>query len=54
MKISFEKERETKGTVRFKEINETGDRDKIGNIYIIKDVLPKPFPEKIEVTIEFK
>jgi hypothetical protein len=50
----FEMEKETKGTVRFKEINNGSGRDVIGNIYIIKDVLPKPFPEKIEVNIEFK
>lgn len=40
MKIRFEKEKETKNTIRFKEImeNEYGT-PKIGSLYVKKDVL---------------
>jgi len=53
--LEFEKEKETKGTVRYKELDVAeGDRACIGTIYLIKDVLPKPFPEKVKVTVEFE
>jgi hypothetical protein len=48
---NFVKEKETKGTVFYKETTENNERGWIGGIYILKDKLPKPFPENISITI---
>jgi len=54
IEIDFEIEKETKSTIRYKEIDvKDGSRATIGTIYITKESLPKPFPKKIKVTIEF-
>jgi hypothetical protein len=47
----FVKERETKNAVLFKEVVEDNERGWIGSIYILKDKLTKPFPEKISVSV---
>ena len=48
---TFKLEKETKNTVRYAEEAE-GRRPVVGTVYIDKYELPKPFPEKIRVTIE--
>ncbi len=52
IELDFEIEKETKGTVRYKE-EDDGERPWIGTVYLLKDKLPKPFPKNIKVTIEF-
>lgn len=55
MKAKFIKERETKGTWRYKELTPNEDLPIIGTIYIKKYALAGHFqvvPEQIEVTIE--
>jgi hypothetical protein len=48
---TFKLEKETKNKVRYAE--EAEDRQPVvGTVYIDKYELPKPFPEKIRVTIE--
>jgi hypothetical protein len=47
----FIKEKETKGTVMFREVVENNERGWIGAIYVLKDKLPKPFPEKISISV---
>ncbi len=48
---TFKLEKETKNTVRYAE--EAEDRRPIvGTVYVDKYELPKPFPERIRVTIE--
>jgi hypothetical protein len=48
---TFKLEKETKNTVRYAEEAE-GRRPVVGTVYIDKYELPKPFPEKIRVTID--
>jgi hypothetical protein len=48
---TFKLEKETKNTVRYAEEAEDR-RPVVGTVYIDKYELPKPFPEKIRVTIE--
>ena len=50
--IGFTFERETKNTVRFQEDPRPGESNVGGTIYVNKNALPTPFPEKIKVTIE--
>lgn len=51
IEAEFEFERETKNTLRFKEI---GDTDPIiGTLYIQKDALDLEKPKKIKVTVEY-
>ena len=48
---TFKLEKETKNTVRYAE--EAEDRRPVmGTVYVDKYELPKPFPERIRVTIE--
>ena len=48
---TFTQEKETKNTVRYSE--ESEDRHPVvGTVYFDKYALPKPYPERIRVTIE--
>ena len=45
-------DKETKGTVRFKEV---GDEPKgMGTLYIRKEVLDTPYPKEVSVNLMFK
>ena len=48
---TFKQEKETKNTVRYAEEAEDR-RPVVGTVYVDKYELPKPYPEKIRVTIE--
>jgi hypothetical protein len=48
---TFKIEKETKNTVRYAEEAEDR-RPEVGTVYVDKYELPKPFPERIRVTIE--
>lgn len=50
---TFTKEKETKGTVMYREDTNSDERGWIGTIYILKDKLPKPFPNNITVSVSF-
>lgn len=50
MKINFEFEKETKNTIRFKEVSEESI---IGTLYIKKSALKEYKQESIEVEIKF-
>ena len=47
---TFKLNKETKNTVRYEE--EAEERPVVGMVYVDKYALPKPYPEKIRVTIE--
>ena len=50
--VRMNMERETKGTVLYKQADE-GDKSPLArNIYVVKANLPTPFPTVIDVTIE--
>jgi hypothetical protein len=48
---TFKMEKETKNTVRYAEEAEDR-RPVVGTVYVDKYELPKPYPERIRVTIE--
>ena len=48
---TFKIEKETKNTVRYAEEAEDR-RPVVGTVYVDKYELPKPFPERIQVTVE--
>ena len=48
---TFKIEKETRNTVRYAEEAEDR-RPVVGTVYVDKYELPKPFPERIRVTIE--
>ena len=48
---TFKLEKETKNTVRYAEEAEDR-RPVVGTVYVDKYELPRPFPERIRVTIE--
>ena len=48
---TLKQERETKNTVRYSEESEDL-RPVVGTVYVDKYELPKPYPERIRVTIE--
>ena len=47
---TFKQEKETKNTVRYSEESEDR-RPVVGTVYFDKYELPKPYPERIRVTI---
>ena len=47
---TFKKEKETKNTVRYAE--EAEGRPVVGMVYVDKQELPQPYPERVRVTIE--
>lgn len=50
--VTFEKEKDTKNTTRYKEVNDTDKRDVVGTLYVLKTAVEKlGSPEKISVTI---
>ena len=50
---TFKQEKETKNTVRYSEESEDRRRRPVvGTVYFDKYELPKPYPERIRVTIE--
>lgn len=49
-KFMFEKE--TKGAVRYKEVQEQGKLTALGTIYLRKNALPIPFPINLVVKVE--
>lgn len=48
----MELEKETKGTVRYKEVDDGKDII-IGTLYIKKSALTQPYPEKVRVIIKY-
>ena len=48
---TFKQEKETKNTIRYAEEAEER-RPIVGTVYVDKYELPKPYPERIRVTIE--
>lgn len=52
LEIVFEFERETKNTVRYKEIPPGGEPPKMGTLYLQKWSLLIPYPEHLTVRIE--
>ena len=53
IELTFEKDKETSGTNRFKEITEPGVRGTVGSIYVLKEDLTKiGNPTRIKVTID--
>jgi hypothetical protein len=51
MTLRFEMERETKNTVRYAEVAESGQPPRIGTLYVQKWALGEPPPERLTVTI---
>ena len=49
--IKFIKEKETKNTIRYREVTCDG-KIVIGPVYIQKSFLPEKYPENIKITIE--
>jgi hypothetical protein len=49
--MHFEIERETKNTVRYAEVAESGQPPRIGTLYVQKWALGKSPPERLAVTI---
>lgn len=49
--LKFEKE--TKGTVRYKEVELEGKEMVIGTLYIKKGALTTPYPDEVTVTISY-
>ena len=49
--LQFEIERETKNTVRYAEVAESGQPPRIGMLYVQKWALGDPPPERLIVTI---
>ena len=47
----FVREKDTKNTIRYKEIVPEGQYPKVVTIYIQKGALPSPVPEKIKVKV---
>ena len=54
MELSFEYERETKNTFRFKEIPENGQPPRVGSLYVQKWAFNGTAPSKLRVSIEAK
>lgn len=52
MELSFEYERETKNTFRFKEIPENGQPPRVGTLYVHKWAFSGIAPSKLKVSIE--
>ena len=48
--LRFTKEKETKNTIRYQEVKESGEIV-IGPLYIQKNFLPEKTPETIKITI---
>lgn len=48
LEIEFVLDRETKNTIRYAE---TSDPASIGSLYVQKLALPKPYPERLSVTV---
>ena len=52
IKLTFEKEKETTGTWRYKEVTKPGERGVVGSIYVLKSSLETlGNPDRIQVTI---
>jgi len=49
--LHFEIERETKNTVRYAEVAESGQPPRIGTLYVQKWALGEPPPQRLVVTI---
>lgn len=58
--VRFILERETKGALRYQEVDEKGavieeaDKYTIGTLYLRKHAFPAPFPQAIVLTVETK
>ena len=53
IELTFEVEKVTPGTKRFKEVTEPGERGVVGSIYVLKADLEKiGDPERIKVVID--
>jgi hypothetical protein len=50
MNVEFKIEKETKGTVRYKE---QADEPVIGTLYVKKGALPVPYPAKLTMTLSW-
>ncbi len=58
MTLLFTQERETKGAVRYQEVNEAGNvlnlgEYAIGTLYLRKSMLKEPWPKALGITIDF-
>ena len=58
MTLLFTQERETKGAVRYQEVNEAGEVENlreyaIGTLYLRKSALKEPWPKALRITIDF-
>jgi len=49
--LIFEREKETRNTIRYREVSEV-DPPAVGTIYIQKECLETPPPERLTVTVE--
>ena len=60
MTIKFGKERETKGAIRYEELNDHGAvisnmyAAKIGKVYFRKDAFKGGYPEKLTLKVEWE
>ena len=52
--LVFNKEKETKGTYRYQEVEVTERDTAVGSLYLKKAVIGDPPPVKLQVTIEAK
>lgn len=52
MTLQFRKEKETKGTFRYTEVEANAGATVVGSIYIKKAALGSAAPEKLRVTVE--
>ena len=52
--IKLEFEKETKGTLRFKEIAEENENPIVGTIYIRKEFLKEKRPKQIEIALRIE
>lgn len=56
--IKFKLDRETKGALRYAEMDDKGniidgaDVYKVGTLYLRKHAFPAPFPQALKVTVE--
>lgn len=53
IEIEFEFEKDTKNTLRYKEIVEGDSVAKIGTLYLQKNAVPNPTPQRVRVSVSF-
>ena len=50
--LTFRREKETKGTYRYQEVEGAGGETVVGSLYVKKAILGEEPPERLRVTIE--